>query len=68
MIIGFQYLLIGFIALCGMIIRFNGRSVYVQMLAWFVIATVLSVLRFVVLAFSEWTRRGQWRTISRRNW
>jgi hypothetical protein len=64
----FQYLLIGLIALGATQRWFGHRSGALQMLIWTGIAAVLSFARIVILSLSEWTRRNQWQSVSRRNW
>ncbi|MDX2043084.1 MAG: hypothetical protein SF097_17830 [Acidobacteriota bacterium] len=64
----FQYLLIGLIAECSVILWFSNRSLAQRLAIWTVIAAVLSVVRFIVLAFSDWTRKNDWQNVSRRNW
>jgi len=65
---GLQYLLIGIIAESCVILWFSHRPSGQRVAIWTAIATVLSVLRFIVLAFSEWTRKNDWQNVSRRNW
>lgn len=65
---GFQYLLIGIIAQGATLRWFGHRSSAQQMLAWTIIAVAVGLARFFVLSFSEWTRRNQWQSVSRRNW
>jgi hypothetical protein len=68
LITGLQYLLIGFIALCIVFRWFSGRPPIQQMLVWVVMAAAMSFVRFIIIFFSEWMRRDQWKTVSRRNW
>jgi hypothetical protein len=68
MLTGLQYLLIGFIALCVVFRWFSGRPPIQQMLVWGLIAAAMSFVRFIIIFFSEWMRRDQWKTVSRRNW
>jgi hypothetical protein len=68
MLTGLQYLLIGFIALCAVFRWFSGRPPIQQLLVWAVITAVLSIARFIIIFFSEWMRRDQWKSVSRRNW
>ena len=65
---GLQYLLIGVIAEVATIRWFNHRTAYIQLLIWAGIAVGLGLVRFFVLSLSEWTRRNQWQSVSRRNW
>ncbi|MEO6725439.1 MAG: hypothetical protein ABIU20_09110 [Blastocatellia bacterium] len=65
---GIQYLMIGIIAEGSVIRWFSQRPPMQRMLVWVMIAGVLSILRFVVLAMSEWTRRDDWQSVSRRHW
>jgi len=65
---GFQYLLIGIIAEGAVLRWFGHRPPMQQMLIWVAIAGGLSIARFLILALSEWTRRDDWQTVSRRNW
>ena len=65
---GFQYLLIGLIALGATLRWFGHRSGAQQMLVWTIIALMLSLVRLIILSLSEWTRRNQWQSVSRRNW
>jgi hypothetical protein len=68
MLTGLQYLLIGFIALCVVFRWFSGRPPIQQMLVWGLIAAAMSFVRFIIIFFSEWLLRDQWKTVSRRNW
>jgi hypothetical protein len=63
-----QYLLIGFIALCVIFRWFDGRPPIIQALLWSGITMALSIVRIIIVLFSEWLRRDQWQTISRRHW
>ena len=63
-----HYLMIGIIAEGSVLRWFKERPPAQQMLAWFVIALVLSIIRFLVLSLSEWTRKDDWQSVSRRNW
>ncbi|MFN0109804.1 MAG: hypothetical protein ACKVZH_13195 [Blastocatellia bacterium] len=63
-----QYLLIGVIAESCVILWFSQRPSGQQLAIWTGIAAALSVLRFVVLAFTDWTRKNDWQNVSRRNW
>lgn len=65
---GIQYLMIGIIAEGSVIRWFGQRSPLQRMLLWLAIAGALSVLRFFILALSEWTRKDDWQSVSRRNW
>jgi hypothetical protein len=65
---GIQYLMIGIIAEGSVIKWFGHRSPIQRILVWLAIATVLSILRFLVLSLSEWTRKDDWQSVSRRNW
>ena len=65
---GIQYLMIGIIAE-GVVIRwFSQRPPIQRLLLWLSIATILSVGRFLILSLSEWTRKDDWQSVSRRNW
>jgi hypothetical protein len=63
-----QYLLIGIIAESCVILWFDQKSIGQRLAIWAAIAASLSAIRFVVLAFSEWTRKNDWQNVSRRNW
>lgn len=65
---GLQYLLIGIIAESCVILWFSQRPPALQVAIWTGIAAVLSVLRFIILAFTDWTRKNDWQNVSRRNW
>lgn len=65
---GLQYLLIGLIAECSVILWFDNRPLTQRLAIWTAIATALGIVRFVVLSFSEWTRKNDWQNVSRRNW
>lgn len=65
---GIQYLMIGIVAEGSVLRWFNQRPPLQQMLAWLAIAGALGVIRFLVLALSEWTRKDDWQSVSRRNW
>lgn len=65
---GIQYLMIGIIAE-GVVIRwFSQRPPIQRILLWLAIATILSIVRFLILSLSEWTRKDDWQSVSRRNW
>ena len=68
LIVGLQYLLIGLIAECSVILWFSNRSLSQRLAIWTAIAAALGIARFVVLAFSDWTRKNDWQNVSRRNW
>ncbi len=68
LIAGFQYLLIGLIAECSVILWFGNRTLAQRLGIWAAIATALGIVRFIILAFSEWTRKNDWQNVSRRNW
>ena len=68
LLIGFQHLLIGLISLGATLRWFGQRSGAQQLLIWTIIALVLGLARLIVLSLSEWTRRDQWQSVSRRNW
>ena len=63
---GLEYLLIGVIAIGAVLRWFSEHSPLVQMLSWTTIAIMLGLLRFIILYASEWFRRDQWRSVSRR--
>jgi hypothetical protein len=65
---GVQYVLIGIIAECSVLIWFDTRPVQHKLLAWLLVAISLSAARFVALGLSYAYRRNQWGTISKRNW
>jgi len=65
---GIQHLLIGFVAEGAVIRWFSQRAPLQRLLIWVAIAGVLSILRFLILALSEWTRRDDWQSVSRRHW
>lgn len=65
---GFQYLLIGIIAEAATLRWFGHRSAIQQLLVWTLIACVLILVRIFIVSLSEWTRRNQWQSVSRRNW
>lgn len=68
MIAGLQYLLIGLIAECSVILWFGNRSLAQRLAIWTAIASALGIVRLIILAFSEWTRKNDWQNVSRRNW
>ncbi len=63
-----QYLLMGIIAQCAVIRWFNSFSQPERLLAWIVIVTALGFVRIVILYLTDWLRRDQWQSISRRRW
>lgn len=65
---GIQYLLIGVIAECIVIRWFGQRPPTQRILLWLAFAGVLSIVRFFILSLSEWTRKDDWQSVSRRNW
>ena len=65
---GIQYLLIGVIAECIVIRWFGQRPPVQRVLLWLAIAAALSIVRFLILSLSEWTRKDDWQSVSRRNW
>ena len=65
---GIQYLMIGIVAEGSVIRWFSQRPPTQRMLIWVAIAGVLGILRFLILALSEWTRRDDWQSVSRRHW
>lgn len=65
---GIQYLLIGVIAECIVIRWFGRRPPVQQVLLWLAVAAVLGIVRFLILSLSEWTRKDDWQSVSRRNW
>jgi len=65
---GLQYLLIGIIAESCVILWFSQRPPALQVAIWTGIAAMLSVVRFIILAFTDWTRKNDWQNVSRRNW
>lgn len=65
---GLQYLLIGIIAESCVMLWFDQRPPVQRIAIWAAIVSVLGVIRFVILAFSEWTRKNDWQNVSRRNW
>ncbi len=65
---GIQYLLIGVIAECIVIRWFGWRSPVQRVLLWLTFAAALSIVRFLILSLSEWTRKDDWQSVSRRNW
>jgi hypothetical protein len=68
LMLGLQYLLIGFIAEGVVLTWFNGRPALQKMLIWLAAAVVLGVLRLVVLGLGGLYRRSHWGTISKRYW
>lgn len=66
---GIQYLIIGIIAEVA-VARWVGRDgdVVKQVIAWFLVAATLTILRLAVIILVGALRRDQWQTISRRNW
>jgi len=64
----FQYLLMGIIAECAVIRWFSNYSLAERMLAWVIIVTALSFARIIILYLSDWLRRDQWQSISKRRW
>ena len=65
---GLQYLLIGIIAESCVMLWFDQRPPAQRMGIWVVIVSALGIVRFIILAFSEWTRKNDWQNVSRRNW
>jgi hypothetical protein len=65
---GIQYMMIGIIAEGSVIRWFSQRSPLQRLLVWVLIAGVLSIARFLILSLSEWTRKDDWQSVSRRNW
>lgn len=65
---GAHYLLIGFIAHAATMRWFTHRHAVVQMFIWLGIASVLSLVRALVLFLSSWFARPEGLTIGRRNW
>jgi len=65
---GIQYLLIGLIALGAVIHWFDQKPAIYRMLIWLAIAAAMSIIRYIVLSLSEWTRKDDWQKVSRRNW
>jgi hypothetical protein len=65
---GIQYLMIGIIAEGVVIHWFSQRPPIQRILLWLAIATVLSIVRFLILSLSEWARKDDWQSVSRRNW
>lgn len=65
---GLQYLLIGVIAESAVILWFSHRSPVQRLGIWAIIAIALGIVRLIVLSLSEWTRKKDWQSISRRDW
>ncbi|HMV46749.1 MAG TPA: hypothetical protein PLD20_01680 [Blastocatellia bacterium] len=65
---GIQYLLIGVIAECIVIRWFGQRPPVQRVLLWLSVAAALGIVRFLILSLSEWTRKDDWQSVSRRNW
>jgi NhaP-type Na+/H+ or K+/H+ antiporter len=65
---GLQYLLIGIIAEGAALRWFSQDGAAWQLLVWISIALGLSIVRFLVLFFSDWWRTDQGMSISRRRW
>lgn len=67
---GLQYLIIGMIAeiAVALWVRREGGDLLRQIIAWFLIALALGLLRLGVIVLIGALRRDQWQTISRRNW
>lgn len=68
LILGLQYLLIGFIAEGVVLNWFNSRPTLQRMLIWLGVAIALGLLRLLVLGLGGLYRRSHWGTISKRHW
>jgi len=66
LVTGITYLLIGLLALAAAFRWFGGEPPVIFLLAWIAVAVGLSLIRFLLLFASEWFRRDQWRSVSRR--
>ena len=63
---GLTYLLIGLVSIGAAFNWFADLEPLLFVLAWTAIAVGLSLVRFLLLFASEWFRRDQWRSVSRR--
>ena len=60
------YLLIGLVSLGAVFHWFPGSGQTKMMGLWLLIATLLSIIRLVIIHTSNWFRRDQWQSVSRR--